>query len=275
MTPDLLPQSAMIERIDRSVADNHLFTFHLSRPLDISPGQFVELTIPGVGGFPVSTAAWGLGERFQACVRRVGRVTAALYRQPQGTAVGLRGPFGNGFPLAEFFGRDVLLVAGGLGMVPLRGLVQALLARRAAVKSLTLLYGAREPEQILFRRELEELAASGRARVEFTVNFAPELPWRPQASVCRVGLVTELLQGLHFDPHHSVAAVCGPPALYGCVLEELAHNGIAPERIFSSLERRMRCGVGECCHCAVAGVFICREGPVFDLTRLRQMEGAI
>lgn len=275
MTVAFQPLPAVIESIDAAVADNHLFTFRLAGPMPIAPGQFVELSIPGVGGFPVSSAAHPVGETFQACIRRAGRVTSALYRLAEGAAVGIRGPFGRGFPLADFAGRDVLLVAGGLGMAPLRALLQALLAERKKVGEIILLYGSREPEAILFREELQRLSAAGQIKLRFSVDFATELPWSKDAWVCRIGLVTELLHDLTFAPERTVAAVCGPPALYGCVLEDLARLGIAPQRIFATLERRMQCGVGQCCHCVTAGIFVCRQGPVFSLAELRQMPGAI
>lgn len=275
MTVDFKPVAAVIESIETAVADNHLFTFRLSEPMSVAPGQFVELSIPGVGGFPVSSAALNSGVTFQACVRRAGRATSALYRLAEGAALGVRGPFGRGFPLADFAGRDALLVAGGLGMAPLRALLQALLAERERVGEVLLLYGSREPDAILFRAELEDLAAAGKIHLRFSVDFATELPWSKDAYVCRVGLVTELLRDLTFAPAQTTAAVCGPPALYGCVLEDLARLGIDPERIFATLERRMQCGVGQCCHCVTAGVFVCSQGPVFNLAELRKMPGAI
>lgn len=275
MRVDFLPVPAVIERIDRTVPDNHLFFLRPAAPMAVRPGQFVELSVPGAGAFPVSAAACRADDLFEACIRRAGRVTSALYRLDEGASVGLRGPFGNGFPLEVFAGRDVLLVAGGLGMAPLRGLLQALLARRSEVGEIILLYGSRDPASLLFRRELTELAAARRLRVRYSVDFATELPWSPEAYVCKVGLVTGLLQDLHFAPAETVAAVCGPPSLYGCVLEELAELGIAPERIFATLERRMKCGVGQCCHCVTAGVFVCCQGPVFSLAQLRTMPGAI
>jgi len=275
MTVDFLPVPAILEAVDPGVPDNYLFTFRLARPLKVAPGQFLELSIPGAGAFPVSTAAFDTGDRFVACIRKAGRVTAALYRQALGAEVGLRGPFGNGFPLDEFRGRDVLLVAGGLGMAPLRGLLQALLARREEVGEIILLYGSREPVALLFRDELERLAAQGLLQLRFSVDFATELPWSRGSFVCKVGLVPELLQDLTFDSQGTTAAVCGPLGLYQCVPEELAALGIAPERIFLTLERRMKCGVGQCCHCVTAGTYICREGPVFSLDTLRIMEGAL
>jgi NAD(P)H-flavin reductase len=275
MTVAFQPVPAVIETIDETVADNHFFTFRLAESMTVAPGQFVELSIPGVGAFPVSTAAHPGGATFQACIRRAGRVTSALYRLGEGATVGVRGPFGQGFPLEAFAGRDALLVAGGLGMAPLRALLQALLGERERVGEIILLYGSRDPGALLFRDELQGLAAAGTIKVRFSVDFATELPWSTDAYVCRIGLVTELLRDLRFVPEKTVAAVCGPPSLYGCVLEDLARLGIDPERIFATLERRMQCGVGQCCHCVTAGMFVCRQGPVFSLAELRKMENAI
>lgn len=274
MTLDFLPVPAVIESIDRTVADNHLFTFRLDTPMTVHPGQFVELSIPGAGAFPVSTAGRS-GEIFEACIRRAGRVTDALYRLREGSRVALRGPFGNGFPLEVLSGGDVLLVAGGLGMAPLMGLLQALLADRRRFGEIILLYGSRDPEAILFREQLESLARQKRFRLRFSVDFATELPWTENGFVCKVGLVTELLEDLEFAVGDAAAAVCGPPALYGCVLEELAELGVSPRRIFATLERRMQCGVGQCCHCVTSGIFVCRQGPVFSLEELRAMPGSI
>ncbi|BCR04153.1 oxidoreductase [Desulfuromonas versatilis] len=275
MTLDFMPWEASLEAVDRSVPDNHLFTFRLAAPLSFTPGQFAEISVPGIGAFAVSPAFCRDTEVLIACIRRAGRVTSALYTQDIGARLGIRGPFGDGFPLDAFEGHDALLVAGGLGMAPLMSLLDALLRRRDRVGQVTLLYGSRDPSGILFRRELGEIAASGEARVLFTVDFAAELPWEEGAFVCRVGLVNELFSEVSLVAENTTAAVCGPPAMYGCVLEQLAGMGIPAQRIFATLERRMKCGIGQCCHCVTAGTFICREGPVFSLARLRAMPGAI
>jgi NAD(P)H-flavin reductase len=274
MRSGFLPQTALLETVDDRVRDNHLFTFRVEKELGVAPGQFVELSVPGIGAFPVSSCAYQTGTALVCCIRRAGRVTDALYRLATGDRLGVRGPFGAGFPLEAFFGRDALLVAGGLGMAPLRGLLHALLSQRERFGEIILLYGSRDPESLLFRDELETLGRSGAVQVRFSVDFATELPWASDTFFCRVGLVTSLLEKLPLTPGRTTAAVCGPPSLYGCVLEELSRLGIPDETIFATLERRMRCGVGECCHCVAGGVFVCCEGPVFSLARLRQLPGA-
>jgi NAD(P)H-flavin reductase len=272
---DFSPLPATLAAIDTALPDNHLFHFHLPQPLPIAPGQFVELSLPGIGAFPVSPVTWPTSDLLHLCIRRVGRATSALYRLPIGASVGIRGPFGRGFPLEDFRGRDVLLLAGGLGMVPLRTLLHWLLAHRREIGEITLLYGSYDAGRLLFRRELEESAAAGRIRIAFSVD-APGEEARSAGSIpCRLGVVGDLLTDFNFNPATTVAAVCGPPVLYQHVLEKLADAGIPAAAIYASLERRMKCGVGQCCHCVTAGVYICCQGPVFSLDELRAMPGAI
>ena len=275
MSDNLQPVPAVLASIRPMVDDNYVFTFVPDRPFDVTPGQFFEISLPGVGNFPVSTCLPVVNGRIESCIRRAGRVTDALYRLRPGAQVGLRGAFGNGFDLKLFTGQDILLVAGGLGMAPLRGLLMMLLAERQHYGRIVLLYGSREPRLLLFREELIELARQQSITLRFSVDFAADLQGPFGGVICRIGLVNELLQDLQLEPPQTVAAVCGPPALYGCILEQLAATGIAEEKILVTLERRMRCGIGECCHCVAGGRYVCRDGPVFSLAELRSMPGAI
>lgn len=268
---DFIPLSATLEAIEKDLPDSHLFQFRLSQPLLIAPGQFVELSLPGIGAFPLSIVTWPNHDLLQLCIRRVGRVTSALYRMPIGTSVGIRGPFGHGFPLENFVGRNVLLLAGGLGIVPLRSLLHWLIAHRHDIGEITLLYGSSNVGRILFRPELERLAATGLIHLALSV----EEPFDAGSISCHLGTVADLLVDLDHHPATTVAAVCGPPTLYRHLLEKLATVGISADRIYASLERRMKCGVGQCCHCVTAGTFICCQGPVFSLQELRMMPGAI
>lgn len=269
------PTSATITAIECDHPDNYFFHLHLSHPLQVAPGQFVEISLPGIGEFPVSAAAWPSGEELTLCIRRVGRVTDALYRLPIGAQLGIRGPFGQGFPVETFLGHDLLLIAGGLGMVPLRTLLHWLLSHRQEVGEIILLYGSYDSAGLLFRQELEELATAGKIRAYFSIDSpCDELDGEKKIS-CQLGVVGDLLQNLNFSPATTVAALCGPPILYHHLLERLAALGVPSSAIFASLERRMKCGVGQCCHCVTAGVYVCCQGPVFSLDQLRTMPGAI
>lgn len=275
MATDFLPVRAKIVDIDQTVPDNHVFTFLPERPLEVEPGQFFEISIPAVGSFPVSSCGLVKEQAILACIRRTGRVTDALYQLFVGSDIGVRGPFGNGFPLEQIANKDALLIAGGLGMAPLRALLLALLESGRQGRRLFLLYGSRQQESLLFKNELMGLADDGVLELRFSVDFTSSPADSVSDIYCRVGLVSELLEDLTFSPRQTCAVVCGPPALYKCILEELALLGVPPELIFATLERRMRCGIGECCHCVTAGTYICRDGPVFSLQQLRTMGGAI
>mgnify|MGYP001159354128 CR=1 FL=1 len=275
MNGSLVPRPAILRTSLPLVPEHRLFVFDDSSDQIPLPGQFIQVSIPGIGEFPVSTAGMNASGAIETCIRRAGRVTSALFNQPEGSRLGLRGPYGNGFPLEAFHERDVLLIAGGLGMAPLRALLLALTEDTNRIRSLTLLYGSRSPESLLFADELLALQNAGTIRVRFSVDFATHQPWSEQPGLCRIGLVTELLDEFPEIGPDTVAAVCGPPVLYSCLLEQLASAGIPAEQIFATLERRMRCGVGSCCHCVTADVFICHDGPVFSLAQLRNMPGAV
>ena len=276
MTEQLLPISAVLEESRPLSGSDRLFTFRCERPVAVTPGQFVEISVPGVGGFPVSPCDLSRQMQLRACIRRAGRVTGALFDLPPGSTVGVRGPFGNGFDGAAFVGRDVLMIAGGLGIAPLRALLLALL-EAGSHSRLMLLYGSQDPTLVLFAEELVQLANQDRLELALAVDRKPDNGGNPALAgvPLRVGLVSSLLDDLVLEPGRTTAVVSGPPALYGGVMERLAGLGLAPERILATLERRMRCGIGECCHCVTGGVFLCLEGPVFALDRLRTMEGAI
>ena len=177
----------------------------------------------------------------------------------EGDEVGIRGPLGRGFPVERFEGRDVLMVAGGLGMVPLRGLLQYALDLRERFGRIILLYGSRSPDEVLFRDELESIRRRGDAEILLTVDRPMEMPWEGE-----VGVVTELLDDVRIDVARTFAVACGPPVFYKYLMEGLMQRRFAKDRIFLSLERRMECGVGKCGHCAVGYTFTCLHGPVFS-----------
>lgn len=246
----------------------------LEQLADFVPGQFVQLSVPGAGEIPISPADLPAPDgTLELCVRRVGHVTELLHQTRPGAALGLRGPFGSGFPLEEMSGHPVLLLAGGLGIAPLRSLLAHLMRHRGSFGEVTLMYGARQPKLMLFRDELAALAAKGGVRLYLTVDFAPQEPGGNFS--CAVGLLPDLLKGFSFDAAATYAAVCGPPPLYRCLVSELSRAGVAAQRILLSLERRMRCGIGRCCHCAIGQKLCCLDGPVFRASDLAQIPEAL
>ncbi len=261
-----LPAEARILRIQDLGDDIRLFDLRFSDPVlaekfHFRPGQFVELGVVGVGEGPFSLPSSPTRKGFfQLGIRRAGVLTDYIFDHlREGDSVGIRGPLGNGFPVEEFEGGDVLVVSGGLGMVPLRGLMQYLIDQRHLFGRVVLLYGSRSPEHVLFRDELESMSRRGDAEIVLSVDSTEGLPWNG-----RTGFVTDLIDDLDLASANSRAVACGPPIFYRFVLEKLVERGFAKDRIFLSLERRMECGVGKCGHCGVGSTFTCLHGPVFS-----------
>ncbi len=258
------PHLARIVRIYRMVDDNHLFTLRFlsqerAQSFEHRPGQFVMLSVPGAGEAPISiSSSPSRAGVLELCVRRVGRLTNALYRLGTNDLVGVRGPYGNGFPVEELLGHDIVLAAGGLGMAPLRSLLWFALDNRERFGRLTLMYGARTPADMLFREELVSLVDRTDLTCLLTVDRDSDGTWRNH-----VGYLPSMFDLAQIDPATTFAAVCGPPVVYRLILERLLDLGFTKDRILMSLERRMKCGVGKCGHCSVGYKYTCIHGPIF------------
>jgi NAD(P)H-flavin reductase len=198
---------------------------------------------------------------------RSAAVSAALTRLRRDTVVGVRGPYGSGWPVAEAEGSDVVIIAGGLGLAPLRPAIYQVLAHRQHYGRVTLLYGARGPADILYRRELEAWRRRLDVDIEVTVDHAGA-DWRGD-----VGVVPGLIPRIPFDPHHAVALVCGPEIMMRFTITALRDRGLAPEQIYLSMERHMKCAVGLCGRCQFGPTFVCRDGPVFRFDRIAPVFG--
>jgi NAD(P)H-flavin reductase len=233
------------------------------RPLGHAPGQFVQVYVFGHGEAPISVCSPPSSGSFQLCVRDVGAVSSAIHRLAPGDWVGIRGPYGKGFPMARLEGNDLLIVAGGIGLAPLRSVIMSALGRRDAYRRLIVVYGVRSPEAILFREDLRSWEAD--PRMEFiTIVDQPDPSWKG-----RTGVVTLPLRDLEFEKDsRQVAAVVGPPVMYRFVAMELFKKNFDPDRIYFSLERRFRCGIGKCGHCQLNDVYVCQDGPVFRYSDL-------
>jgi NAD(P)H-flavin reductase len=260
-----LEAPARVMRMSNVAPDVRFYDLRFTDPVlaesfDYRPGQFVMLSLLGVGEAPFSLPSTPTRRGFfQLAIRRAGSVTGYLFDHVrEGDVVGIRGPLGHGFPVDEFAGADMLLVAGGLGIVPLRGLLHYLIDLRHLFGRVILLYGSRRPDQALFLGELQSMARRGDAEVLLSVDSDEGLPWTGN-----VGVVTELMDHVSVDVSRSFAVACGPPVFYKFMLERLVKTGFGKDRIFLSLERRMECGVGKCGHCAVGYTFTCLHGPVF------------
>jgi len=229
-----------------------------------APGQFNMLTVFGVGEVPISFSGDPASpRRLVHTVRAAGAVSTALTRLKPGEALGLRGPFGAGWPMEQAAGRDVLVIAGGLGLAPLRPVLYRLQAERARYRNVALLYGTRSPDDILFRRELEKWSGRPDLKVAVTVDHAGE-GWQG-----RVGVVTALIPHAAFDPANTIAFVCGPEIMMRFTIAALRDTGLEDKAIHLSMERNMKCAVGHCGRCQFGPVFVCRDGPVFRYDRVR------
>jgi sulfhydrogenase subunit gamma (sulfur reductase) len=238
------------------------------------PGQFLQLSLPGVGEIPISYCGIPSSDgSIELCIRHVGHVTTPLKGVAPGDAVGVRGPFGHGFPLSAYAGQDLLLIAGGLGMAPLRSLLLALLKQQENCGKVTLLYGARETGLLLFLDELQELKKRGEIHLLLSVDHPDYCLNGPPD--CRIALLPALLDQLVIDPGRTCAVLCGPPVVYPLLVSGLQLLGLTDNRIHLSLERRMKCGIGRCGRCAVGTRLCCVDGPVFSAAELAGIERAL
>jgi len=233
-----------------------------------APGQFNMLTAFGIGEVPISISGDPTEpRRLIHTIRIAGAATRSLCGASRGDIIGVRGPFGTAWPVKEAADRDLVIVGGGLGLAPLRPAIYYALAHRPAYGNVELIYGARTPQDILYHRELQEWRGRFDLRVHVTVDTAPP-DWRG-----RVGVVTKIISEARFDPPNTVALVCGPGVMMRFTVQELLGRGVDPDNIFVSLERNMQCGLGLCGHCQLGPLFICKDGPVFPFSRVKDWFG--
>ncbi len=237
---------------------------------DFNPGQFIQISIFGVGEAPISISSSPFNRKtIGICVRKAGDVTSAIHKLEKGSFLGIRGPLGNGFPVEEMKGKDLLFVAGGLGLAPLRSVINYVLEKRDDFAKITILYGAKSPEDILFKEELEHWKTRIDIEIDITVD-KPDDDWSGKS-----GVITRLIPSLKMEPSNTYALVVGPPVMYKYVLLELQTKQIPEDHIIMSLERRMKCGIGKCGHCQINGVYVCLEGPEFSYHILKFLSEAI
>jgi NAD(P)H-flavin reductase len=259
------PEVCTVAKLAKETPDTFTLTLD-GVTSSFQPGQFSMLWIFGVGELPISISGDPSDQaRLVYTVRSVGQATQALVSRQPGEAVGVRGPFGTGWPVEAARGRDVVVVAGGIGLAPLRPVIYHVLRYRQDYGRLVLLYGARSPRDMLYRKELAAWARQPNTQVLSTVDYGG-VSWRG-----RVGVVTTLFKYVRLHPDQTVAMVCGPEIMMRFVARELAARGLAPENLYLSMERNMKCAVGFCGHCQWGPHFICKDGPVFPYGRIRSL----
>jgi anaerobic sulfite reductase subunit B len=262
----MTPTSFVVADREQETADTWTLTLEpvSGAGPSIGPGQFMMVYVFGVGEVPISVS--GPPDRqgpVVLTVRAVGQVSAAVCASEPGATLGLRGPFGNSWPVGAAAGGDVVVVAGGIGLAPLRPVVLHALASRGAYGAVALLYGARTPADLLYTGQLIEWNAG--VDVHLTVDAAGS-DWRG-----RVGVVPQLIAGAAFDPARTTAFLCGPEIMMRFAAEALLDRGLTADRIMLSMERHMRCGVGHCGHCQLGPTLVCRDGPVYSHAELEPL----
>ncbi|OGC04280.1 oxidoreductase [candidate division WOR-1 bacterium RIFOXYA12_FULL_43_27] len=238
--------------------------------LDHDPGQFVEVSILGVGEAPISVSSspTKLGS-FEMVVRKVGRFTSALHQLKEGDEIGIRGPFGKGFPVRILEGNDLVFVAAGLGIVPLRSLINFVIDNRRDFGKVSILLGCRTPQNMLFGDEVAEWTKRLDVNFSCTVDRA-DPDWKGN-----VGMITSLIPGVTLEPERTFAVIVGPPVMYKFVIAELLKKQIPERQILVSLERNMKCGLGKCGHCQINGLYCCQDGPVFSYDKIKGVPEAL
>jgi len=268
------PRAATLKRKEQLSDYVTLFEFEQDngRPLAHKPGQFIQVSIYGVGEAPfsISSRPKSGNASFEIAVRKIGAVTTALHSLELGDKVGIRGPFGSSFPVQEFVGKDTLFVAGGLGYIPLRSLLRYQLRHRDEFGRIIVMIGCRSPEERIFINELETLGGRSDVEVLETVD-CPNDGW------CgNTGVITTLLPKVKLDVENTYVAMVGPPVMYKFVIGAcVSDQCISPDRIYVSLERKMKCGLGKCGHCQINGISACVDGPVFRYTDIDLLKEAL
>ncbi len=270
---------AEITAIHRLTDLENLFRIQISDPgarngFIFQPGQFVMLELPGIGEAPfsISSSASRRGD-LELCIRRVGNLTNFLFRLERGTHVGIRGPFGTGFPMEQMQGENILLIAGGLGLAPLRSPIAYVQENRNLFNNVDIIYGTKEPSQLLFTYQYDMWRADD-------VNLHIIVEKGDPSWTGPVGMITKVLQDIFANRDRdyfqkTYAIVCGPPIMFKFVCTMLNEKNIPMQKMFVSLERRMHCGMAKCCRCNIGSTYICLKGPVFDYWSVMNLKEAI
>ncbi len=265
-----IPEIVTIDEIRDEIED--VKTFYLSfdnkdvdKNFKIKSGQFVMCTVFGSGEFAVSLPPSPENDRFHLSVRKVGKVTNALHELQPGDKLGIRGPFGNGFPFEEIKGKNIIYVAGGIGLIPLRSSIVHVLQHREDFGRIIVCLGARTPKDLMYQENIEEWKKMEGFETYLTIDQdAPG--WDGE-----VGFVNQLVEKVDIPSENTVAFVCGPPVMFNSVIKVLMDRGLKDDEIISTLERHMKCGIGKCQHCAIGRTLVCTDGPVYTYKQIKTL----
>ena len=268
-----LPEPATVDDVKPMTALENFFSFRLDsgKELGHMPGQFAEVSIPGIGEAPISISSSPTRkESFEMVVRNVGNVSGAMHHLGAGDKVYIRGPFGTTFPVDDAMkGQDILFICGGIGLVPVRSAIQYVLDNRDDYGRVMILFGAKTPRDRLFTDEFDQWRSAKNVTLLETVDHRDEGWSGPE------GVITTLMPLVKIDESRTIAIICGPPIMYKFVITELLKVKLRADQIYLSLERHMKCGVGKCGHCQVNNIYVCQDGPVFKFSDVNDIEEAL
>jgi len=261
-----LPIEAVIEDIKSETTAIKTFFIRPKQQLSFQTGQFVELTLPGMGEAPFTPSSDpAIKDKMEITIMKAGRITGILHEMNSGATIGLRGPFGKGYPIGEFKGKEILIVGGGVGLAPLRSLLFTLFSSLKDYTKLVVRYGARSPSDMVYKESIPRW--SKKENVDFVTTVDVGDPsWKGN-----VGLVTTILKDLPLNCHEAKAIVCGPPIMMKFATFKLLDEGFKPENIYLSMEKNMSCGLGKCGHCRLGRFYVCKDGPVLTFDKIKDM----
>lgn len=265
-----IPEIATVVEVKEEIQDVKTFYLKFDNPevdgnFKIKSGQFVMLTVFGYGESAISLPPSPENDRFHLSVRKVGKVTDALHNLVAGDKVGIRGPFGNGFPFEEIKGKNIIYVAGGIGLIPLRSSIVHVLQNRKDFGRIIVLLGARTPNDLMYQNDIEEWLKIDGFECYVTVDQKTE-GWKGET-----GFVNSLIEKANVPVENTVAFVCGPPVMFNSVIGDLMSRGLKDDCIISTLERHMKCGIGKCQHCAIGRTLVCTDGPVYTYKQIKTL----
>lgn len=258
------PIEAVLEDIITETANIKTFVIRPKESFEFKTGQFIELTLPGYGEAPFTPSSDpNIKDKIDVTIMKAGRITAMLHSAQKNISLGIRGPYGKGYPLDKFQGRDIVIIGGGVGLAPLRSLLFSLFAQIDKYNKVILRYGARTSADMVYKDAIPEWAKKDKVDIVTTVDIG-DPSWAGN-----VGLVTTILNNLPVDLTNTVAIVCGPPIMMKFVVLKLLDLGFKPQDIYLSMEKSMSCGLGKCGHCRIGSFYICKDGPVFTYEQLK------
>ena len=264
------PEIAVIEDVKNETYNTNTFFLKYSDNKLVDkftwmPGQFMMLSVLGVGESAISISNVNEKNLINTTIRNVGNVTNSIFSLKKGDYIGMRGPYGSGWPLKEIKGKDILIVAGGMGMAPLRGVINHIMSNRKDYGYLEIIYGARTPEDMIFKYDFEKWKKIKESSFHLTADQIPgENPFE-----CQTGLVTSCFPIMKIHHRNAIALLCGPEIMMRYAAKCLETIGFSDKQIYLSLERRMKCGIGKCGHCQIGLKYVCKDGPVFNFSEIK------